>query len=357
MSKITRPDLEPSLTCGFYNNDPNFERPRKYSSAQMSRLFDGVINDGIFKTIGTCFVVNAGSGNTVNVGAGKAWFNHTWTENDAVLPVACEDAELLLDRIDAVVLDIDESPAVADNVINVIKGTPSSSPKRPTLINENSRHQHALCYIYRKAGSTQITDSDITSMIGTDETPFITGILETTSREDWFAQWRAELDEFVAEKKDWTDNQIITFIDSSETDFNNWYAEMKRHMEDVITETDTWSENHRNTILSWFDDIKGQLSTDAATNLQIQIDSNEIENILLHGFQVGNVVKTYSDDGRTMISEHEDGRRLVKEFSADFMTITTKLYSSEGVLWGSAQKRFSSDYKTVTFESEHHLLP
>jgi hypothetical protein len=131
---------------------------------------------------------------------------------------------------------------------------------------------------------------------------------------------------------------------------------MKRHMDDVVTETDTWSENHRTTILTWFDDIKGQLSTDAAANIQIQIDSNEIENILLNGFQVGNVTKTFSDDWRTITSIHEDGRRLVKEFSTDFATVTTKLYSSDNALWGQMQKQFSSDYKTVTFSSEHYLL-
>lgn len=354
MSKFTRPDTESSLTCGFFDNDPNFERPRKWNSSQMSRLFDGIINDGIFKTIGTCFVVEAGSGNTVNVGVGKAWFNHTWTENDAVLPVTCDDAEQLLDRIDAVVIDVDTSPAVADNVINVIKGTPSSSPQRPVLIDENNRHQHALCYIYREAGSKEIKGSDITSVIG-DETPYITGILKTTSRDDWFAQWRAELNEFVAEEKTRANNEIDTYIETNESDFNDWYTRMKRYITGVITETGDWSEDHRSAIISWFDEIKGLLNTDAATNLQIQIDSNEIENILLHGFQAGNVVKTYSDDGRTIISEHEDGRRLVKEFSADFMTITTKLYSSEGAQWGSAQKTFSPDYKTVTFKSEHQL--
>lgn len=356
MSKFTRPDTESSVTAGFFNNDKTFARPRTYDAAQMSRIFDGVINDGVFKTIGTCFVVRAGSGNTVNVGVGKAWFNHTWTENDAVLPVECESSEQLLDRIDAVVIDINVSPDDPDNVINVIKGIPASNPKKPTLINENNRHQHALCYIYRKAESTQITDADIENVVGTEETPYITGILETTSRDDWFAQWRAELNEFVAERKDWTNTTIVAFIDSSEADFDDWYADMKRNMEDVITETRDWSENHRSAILSWFDEIKGQLSTDAAANLQIQIDSSEIENILLHGFPVGNVTKTYADDGRSITSVHEDGRRLIKEFSADFMTITTKLYSSKGALWGSARKQFSPDYRTVTFESEHYLL-
>lgn len=346
MSKFTRPETEASLTCGFYNNDPSYERPRRYDAVQMSKIFDGVINDGIFKTIGTCFVVKAGSGNTVNVGVGKAWFDHTWTENDAILPVTCEDAELLLDRIDAVVIDIDASQAVADNVINVIKGKPASSPVRPTLIDENSRHQHALCYIYRKAESTQITDADITNVVGTDETPFITGILETTSREDWFAQWRSELNQFVEYEETRFTNEIGEFIETNNSDFTNWYTEMKRHMEDVVNETETWSENQKTTILEWFDNIKDQLGTDAATNLQLQINKNEIVNVLMNGFADG--TKTFSDDGTVTTSVDSTGRTLVKTFTNEFLTSTTVLTSVSGGELGRLVKDISSDGKEIS---------
>lgn len=348
MSKFTRPETEASLTCGFYNNDPSYERPRRYDAVQMSKIFDGVINDGVFKTIGTCFVVKAGSGNTVNVGVGKAWFDHTWTENDAILPVTCEDAELLLDRIDAVVIDIDASQAVTDNVINVIKGKPASSPVRPTLIDENSRHQHALCYIYRKAESTQITDADITNVVGTDETPFITGILETTSREDWFAQWRSELDIFVADAKQRATTEIDNYIETNEADFTAWYTEMKRHMDDVVAETDTWVANQKSTILEWFEDIKGQLSTDAAANIQIQIDENEVVNILMNGFADG--TKTFNEDGSVITSIDSKGRKLVKTFTNGFLTSTTVLTSASGGELGRLVKNVSSDGMEISSE-------
>lgn len=348
MSKFTRPETEASLTCGFYNNDPSYERPRRYDAVQMSKIFDGVINDGVFKTIGTCFVVKAGSGNTVNVGVGKAWFDHTWTENDAILPITCEDAELLLDRIDAVVIDIDASQAVADNVINVIKGKPASSPVRPTLIDENSRHQHALCYIYRKAESSQITDADITNVVGTDETPFITGILETTSREDWFAQWRSELDIFVADAKQRATTEIDNYIETNEADFTAWYTEMKRHMDDVVAETDTWVANQKSTILEWFEDIKGQLSTDAAANIQIQIDENEVVNILMNGFPDG--TKTFNEDGSVITSIDSKGRKLVKTFTNGFLTSTTVLTSASGGELGRLVKNVSSDGMEISSE-------
>lgn len=348
MSKFTRPETEASLTCGFYNNDPSYERPRRYDAVQMSKIFDGVINDGVFKTIGTCFVVKAGSGNTVNVGVGKAWFDHTWTENDAILPVTCEDAELLLDRIDAVVIDIDTSQAVADNVINVIKGTPSSSPNRPTLIDENSHHQHALCYIYRKAESTQITDADITNVVGTDETPFITGILETTSREDWFAQWRAELDEFVDYQENKTLTELNEFISTNQTEFDALYTETKRHMIDVVTETDTWSESHKATMLAWFANMQNQITRDAAMNLQLQLDRNEIERILLYGFVDG--VKTFGEDG-TISTRDSLGRQLFKEFSDDSLRCDTWLVDSNGTELGRITKTFSHDGTTISSEA------
>ena len=112
MSKTTRPDTEGSITCGFFNslND------RKYDASQMSAIFDGLINDGIFASVGSAFVVKASTGNTVTIGTGKAWFNHTWTNNDAILPIKCDPSEVLLDRIDAIVIEVfdeEDNPHIA----------------------------------------------------------------------------------------------------------------------------------------------------------------------------------------------------------------------------------------------------
>jgi hypothetical protein len=349
MSKFTKPNTEQSVTCGFYNNDPKYEKPRKYDAMQMSRIFDGVINDGIFKTIGECFVVRANSGNTVNVGPGKAWFNHTWTENDAILPVDCGDSEQLLDRIDALVIDIDARPEVADNTITVVKGTPSSYPNRPVLLNEDDHHQHALCYIYRKAESTQITDADITNVVGTDETPYITGILETTSRDDWFAQWRAELDQFVEEEKAKATDEINTYVNTNEADFTAWYSEMKQHMDDVVAETDEWVASQKNTISDWFGNMQNTIGEDSAINLQIQVDRGDIERILVLGLPDG--VKNISEDGTTIVSTDSLNRTLTKTFSNGFATCTTVLTDTYGTELGRSVKNYSSDGRVISTET------
>lgn len=159
-----------SVTYGFYNS---LNGDRKYNAEQVSSMFDGVIKDGIFTTIGTNFAVNASSELNITVGTGKAWFNNTWTINDSVLTITLPMSEQILDRVDAVVIEVNKQDTVRENSIKIVTGTPSSSPERPTLTNSETVHQYALAYIYRKASSDTVAQTDITSVVGTAETPWV----------------------------------------------------------------------------------------------------------------------------------------------------------------------------------------
>ena len=213
-----------SVTCGFFNSSSG---DRKYDAEQMSNMFDGLIRDGVFGTIGTALNVTASSGLVVNVGIGKAWFNHTWTMNDAVLPLTAPESDALLDRIDAVVLEVNSTPSVRANTIKFVSGTAASTPTNPTMTNEEKVHQYPLCYIYRKSASTAIAQADITPMVGSESTPFVTGILDVISLEELLGKWQDELD--------------------------------------------TWTETEEAAFTAWFNEIKGQLDGDTAANLQNQI--------------------------------------------------------------------------------------
>ena len=186
-----------SVTCGFYNS---LNGDRKYNAIQMGRIFDGLIGDGVFATVGNAFVVKAANGNIVNVDTGKAWFNHTWTINDAVLPIELPEADILLERIDAVILEVNASSMVRQNTIKFVKGTASSTPVRPSMENSEYVHQYPLCYIQRKHGATAITQADITPMVGSTETPFVTALLQTVSLDVLLGKWQDELNQFVNNK-------------------------------------------------------------------------------------------------------------------------------------------------------------
>lgn len=202
MSRITNPTSESSVTCGFFNG--TMDRRRTYDAHQLSSLFDGILKDGVFASIGECFRVeiNTDIPNTVNVLPGKAWFNKTWTLNDSILPIDCGTSSTGLDRIDAIVIEVNKGEEVLDNFIKFIPGTPSSTPVKPSLIKTNDVYQYALCYITRIAGSDAITAADIEYVVGTGETPFVTGIMETVSVDSLFTQWEGEFDSWFAHIQD-----------------------------------------------------------------------------------------------------------------------------------------------------------
>ena len=76
---------------------------------------------------------------------------------------------------------------------------------------ENSEyvHQYPLCYIQRKHGATAITQADITPMVGSTETPFVTAMLQTVSLDVLLGKWQDELNQWVA---------------NEEKEFNDWFA-------------------------------------------------------------------------------------------------------------------------------------
>lgn len=328
-----------SVSSGFFNS---LNGDRKYNAAQMSAIFDGLIIDGVFASIGTAFAVNAAGGLTVNVGIGKAWFDHTWTVNDSILPMTAPEAEVLLDRIDAVVLEVNGTESVRENTIKFVKGNPSSAPLRPTLTNEGNVHQYPLCYIYRKYGTAVINQADITPMVGTESTPFVTGILQTISLDELLGKWQDELDRFT----DARSQEVDDWIAQEESDFTTWFNEMKADLQQEQTVLDQWIASEQADFLAWYNQMKDQLSGDVAGNLQLEINKEEVKRILLVGFEDG--TKEFSDDGTVITSTASDGRTLTKTFSDGFLTMTNVLKSAAGAEVARAVKTFDSDGKLIS---------
>lgn len=260
-----------ALTYGFYNS---LNHDRLYDAVQVSEMFDGLILDGVFSTIGNALVVKESEiDNTVIVQPGKAWFNHTWTKNDADLPITAEESTLVLDRIDAVVLDINSAMNVRENSIIFVKGDPSEDPQKPALINDDEHHQYPLAYVKRTHEVEHIRQADITNCVGTDECPFVLSVLKTISIDELLPQWRDELDKF---------------IEDEEAEFNDWSDLQKESFE-------TWSTVNKEAFIDWFNNLKVQLSGDVAGKLQV-----EVENATSHRYVINDILAnkwTENEDG------------------------------------------------------------
>lgn len=231
-----------SFASGFFNS---VDHDRLYDATDISRLFDGLIRDGIFASIGDCFVVKQSNQMNVTVGTGRAWFNHTWSYNDALYPVTIPPSEILMDRIDAIVLEINSVEAVRANSIKLIKGTPSSTPTKPALTNTKEVHQYPLAYVKVGKEVTSIRQADIENCVGTSVCPFVTGILEVISIEQLIPQWKDILNRFVEEN---TAN-FNTWMNGEKQDYQAWLAAAKKEIAD-------WEATSKSDYQEWYDSIK-----------------------------------------------------------------------------------------------------
>ena len=203
-----------SFTYGFYNSK---NHDRTYNAEQMSSIFDGLIEDGIYESIGGAFLVKSYNDSMqVQVSSGRAWFNHTWSYNDQTIMLTVEDADALYSRIDAVVLEVNADDTVRANSIKIVKGTPASSPMKPELINSEYIHQHPLAYISLKPGVTKITQSMIENAVG-GETPFVKTAMKMVSLSDLQAQYDSQFTDLMSERR---------------TGFDSWFSNIQNVLDD-----------------------------------------------------------------------------------------------------------------------------
>ena len=188
-----------ALTSGFFNSK---NHDRLYDATQISTLFEGLINDGVYQGVGHIFKVSASNGMNVTVDTGRAWFNNTWTRNDALIVLTVPTAEQVLKRIDAVVIEVNSLDTVRNNSIKIVKGTPASNPAKPSLTKNDDVHQYPLAYITVDPNVTVITQQKIQNAVGTSACPFVTGIIDTLDIDDLIAQWSSEFNVLFAELED-----------------------------------------------------------------------------------------------------------------------------------------------------------
>lgn len=254
-----------TVTSGFFNS---FEHDRRYGAPDFSRIFNGIINDGIFMSVGDTFMVTELEEPTMEVlvGTGRAWFDGSWTHNDAPFILPIPVADNVLNRLDTIVIETNFQDDVRANTIKLLQGVPATNPVAPTLIRSEYVNQYALCDVYVGKNVTTIIQANITNHIGGGDTPFVTGILQTINIDSLIAQWQSEWtswkESIESDQETWTTEQRDAYI--------SWRDQQESDME-------TWSTNFRNEFEvefnTWFDNMKGQLSTDAAGNLQLQIDA------------------------------------------------------------------------------------
>lgn len=276
-----------SVTSGFFNS---LSGDRKYDAIQISSMFDGLITDGIYNGYLESFMVTASSpaSMVVTVGEGRCWFNHTWTLNDAPLPLTLDVGDVVLNRIDTIVIDVDSTDTVRACTIKIIKGTPSSQAVRPTLENTETHHQYPLCDISVPAGATTVTQSNITNRRGTSDCPFVATLMESVDVDDLLIQW--------------------------ESQWNDW-------MTDRANSMDSWTAEQQEAFTTWFQTVQDILDENTAGNLLNRIN---------HRTGI-NATATYSAGVVAITAPDDAGEILTFVAPSDFLSSDTYTLNGEAL--------------------------
>ena len=170
---------------GFFNA---VNHDRMYNATHFSWFFDGLIKDGVYvnwpenaEYENRGMHVSQGTGLAVNVAPGRAWFNRVWIYNDAIKSITLDATNnSLVNRIDAIVVDVNSGDDARTADIVVVKGNESTNPDKPTLVNTATHHQYPLAYVTILGSSQTVTA--VEDCIFTGDCPAVEALLEYSSK-------------------------------------------------------------------------------------------------------------------------------------------------------------------------------
>lgn len=203
-------DKNMSEQSGFFNAQLNSDGTydREYDARDFAGYFSKFISDGVF--LGG-LLVRAKDGLTVTVKQGSAFIEGYWYNLTEDKDITLNPNETAYNINDLIVVVLDR----ANRTIELQKKE-SVSSKLP--VNDETKHELVLCSISLGVGVGEITNAEITDLRSNkDYCGYVTGVVE-------------------------------------QIDVGSMYEQFKTQFEE------------------WFDDIKGELSEDAAGNLQLQIN-------------------------------------------------------------------------------------
>lgn len=263
---------------------------RTYNADDFALWLQKFFTTGVFT--GDLEVTADGSSMDVTVAVGYANVEGKVGMFTSAETLTLDTADGSYDRIDNIVVECNYSDRTFE--IKAVTGTAASSPVAPDVTRDDSAYQLVIAQVTVAAGATYITQSAITDTRTDDD---LCGVVAGTVTEIDFTQITAQFEAYYEE-----------FVETNETNF-----------------------------LTWFEEMKDQLSEDAAGALQEEVDT------LNMGANSG-VTKTteFNSDGSITETWPSDGRYKVTEFNSDG-SITETVYNSLDVVQWTKLTEFNSD--------------
>ena len=273
-----------------FNSDGIPEFDRAITSAPFRKLIRQLVREGIDPTVSTSLQVYATGEMTVTVNPGFGVVDGLLALEEELRTLVVTASDGTYDRIDTVVLRLNDNDNVRLCDLYIVQGVPSSSPVHPDLTREGSIYELGLADIFVGAHATRITIDKITdTRYDTERCGVISPIAE-----------------FDTET---LNQQMTAWAQAQQEEFGEWEVAQKASFE------------------AWVQTIQNILDESAAGHLQLEIERVDKARMGLEETHI-----EFNDDG-SITETKGDGRTLETTFNADG-TITQVLEDAlGGELW------------------------
>lgn len=203
-------------SSGFFNS---VNGDRTYNADQMSKIFEGLITDGVYESVGNKLAVQPNSDMTIQISSGRGWFNGRWVNNDSEYLLTLDAADVLLKRYCAVCIRVDTSDSGRTATPYLKYSDFATTPVKPTMERSETVKEYCLAYIYIDAGVTSITASAIEDTRGNNNLcGWVTGLIEQVTTTTLFNQYETLFNELYRDTKlsldDWI-NSLADYLDEN----------------------------------------------------------------------------------------------------------------------------------------------
>lgn len=197
-------------TSGFFNS---VNGDRLYNADQMSRIFEGLITDGVYASVGNKMAVQPNRGMIIQIATGRGWFGRHWVNNDSEYTLTVDNSDVVLNRYVAVCIKVDDTDAVREAVPYLKYSSFATNPVKPTMIRTETVKEYCLAYIYIKAGATAITAADIEDTRANEALcGWVTGLIEQLNSATLFTQFTALFNEWFSGLQDFINENTETML-------------------------------------------------------------------------------------------------------------------------------------------------
>ena len=197
-------------TYGFFNS---VNGDRTYNAQQLSSIFEGLVSDGVYESVGNKLAVQPNNGMVIQITTGRGFFKRHWVNNDAPHTITLEGSDVVLNRYAAICIRVNDNDDTRNATPYVKYSDFATNPVKPAMERSEKINEYCLAYVYIPAKATAITAANIEdTRQDKNLCGWVTGLIDQITPDTLYAQFTAQFNEWFSGLVDIIDEDVETTL-------------------------------------------------------------------------------------------------------------------------------------------------